>query len=98
FLPHVRREQVVLVDGRGARRQLGGDEGLHLFAQHVDGVAKCKVEAGIVHGATCCLVVVLCSGCSAISPAAMAPPFSGAPARCPSTFGAGCRVMTFTLT
>jgi len=50
FLPHVGRKQVVLVDGRGARRQLGGDEGLHLFAQHVDGVAEGEVEAGVTHG------------------------------------------------
>ncbi|CAM5412138.1 hypothetical protein SSTU70S_01591 [Stutzerimonas stutzeri] len=50
LLPHVGRKQVVLVDGRGARRQLGGDEGLHLLAQHVDGVAEGKVEAGVTHG------------------------------------------------
>ncbi len=53
FLPHVGREQVVLVDGLGARRQLGGDERLDLLAQHVDGFTEGEIEAGVVHGATC---------------------------------------------
>ncbi|MNE16524.1 hypothetical protein D3C80_1094730 [compost metagenome] len=59
FLPHVGGEQVVVVDGGGARRQLAGHEGTHLVAQHVDGFTKGEVEAGVRHGTTfVCLVVV----------------------------------------
>ena len=50
FSPHVRREQVFLIDGFGARGNLGGDEGLDLLAQHVDGFTEGEIEAGIVHG------------------------------------------------
>ncbi|MNF26982.1 hypothetical protein D3C84_76290 [compost metagenome] len=53
LLPHVGGEQVVAVDGGGARRQLGGDEGLDLLAEHVDGFAEGEVEGRIAHGSTC---------------------------------------------
>ncbi|MNN33131.1 hypothetical protein D3C81_1468720 [compost metagenome] len=59
LLPHVGGEQVVVVDGGGARRQLAGHEGADLVAQHVDGFAESEVEAGVRHGTTfVCLVVV----------------------------------------
>jgi len=53
FSPHVSREQVFLIDGFGARSNLGGDKGLHLLAQHVDGFTEGEIEAGVIHGATC---------------------------------------------
>ncbi len=59
LLPHVSREQIFPVDGLGAGRQFGGDEGLHLLAQHVDGFTEGEVEAGMVHGAPADLVVVM---------------------------------------
>ena len=47
--PHVGGEQVVVVDLRGTRRQFGGDEGAHLVAEHVDGLAQGEVQAGVMH-------------------------------------------------
>ncbi len=61
FSPHVRREQVLLIDGFGARSNLGSDEGLHLLAQHVDGFTEGEIEAGVVHEPPACLVIALCS-------------------------------------
>ena len=53
--PHVGWEQVVVVDLRGARGELGGCEGAHLVAKHVDGLAQGEVQAGVMHArAPCC--------------------------------------------
>ncbi|MCY1562693.1 hypothetical protein D9M68_1001340 [compost metagenome] len=53
LLPHVGREQVVAVDGGSARGEFGGNEGLYLLAQHVDGFTEGEVEGRIAHGSTC---------------------------------------------
>ncbi len=51
FAPHVGGEQVVVVDLRGARGDLIGDEGLHLIAQHVDGFTEGEIQGWIAHEA-----------------------------------------------
>src|SRR5690554_2877136 len=57
--PHVAGEQIVAVDGGGTRRQLGSGERLYLLAQHIDGFTEGEIEAGVSHGATCLVVVLL---------------------------------------
>jgi hypothetical protein len=46
LLPQIGRELVVAVDVGGARRDLLGREALHAVAQHVDGFAEPKAQAG----------------------------------------------------
>ncbi|MNO81649.1 hypothetical protein D3C76_728990 [compost metagenome] len=50
--PHVGGEQVFLVDLRGAGGQFGGDKGLDLVAQHVDGFAQGEVQGRVIHACT----------------------------------------------
>lgn len=53
--PHVGGEQVVVVDLRGPWGQFSGDEGAHLVAEHVDGLAQGEVQGGVMHaGAPSC--------------------------------------------
>ena len=54
LLPQVSRKQVVVVDGRSARRDFGSGKTLHGIAQHRDGFAQVEAESGkMVHGGAC---------------------------------------------